>query len=285
MFANVSIPQVSVQSDSGVDLGVTPLYLYPLKGQPQNPKNLGDGAAHYGGFAVSGEDVQPYQDATGHDLSEFLDGPITLTNFSGNDYEIYAARNIYFATLAVRVGWFKQQQDDGSVRNRSKTHALGLIGKETEDGIVYVDWAVIRSSSYAGKYLKDAIDAFAKSTETARTALSVKHKLDSVLPAGAFWNVLGSGTGEKRETVGLPPSNPKTHITYTQAALPDEWDAEKIMARYIGAEAHVLLANEIPADVLQEWVNEFSKENIAKAEAQAQEPAPVDLVGSIPGFE
>lgn len=180
-------------------------------------------ASYYGGWAITGEGVT--------DLGLKLPEDFVMSEYekNGETKVSYVRRVLTVAIFAKRRWWESKdgtkfgQPDKGLSPNAQYLAALKYSQNSQPVPIV------LNLSGYQVSYFAEAVQAWDKAI-----AQNIKALTDQKLGAYAFWTTLGTVGEFATRKVGTG-SNTK-EINFVSAAIPAEFDAKALKARFVGTD-------------------------------------------------
>lgn len=180
-------------------------------------------ASYYGGWAITGEGVT--------ELGLKLPEDFVLSEYekNGETKVSYVRRVLTVAIFAKRRWWENKdgvkfgQPDKGLSPNAQYLAALKYSQNSQPVPVV------LNLSGYQVSYFAEAVQAWEKAI-----AQNVKVLTDQKLGAYAFWTTLGTVGEFATRKVGTG-SNTK-EINFVSAAIPAEFDAKALKARFVGTD-------------------------------------------------
>jgi hypothetical protein len=221
-------------------------YLWTHNGR-ENLKDAeqGNGAPHFGGFAVTTEDFDIALAAWG---AKGLPHNFNFYELHGSEgpYQAYMARIIAVVPLARRWRW-------DETAGRGHGQVLAYMGEKSGDGaIAPLGPVVITAKGHAEMRLRDAFMNWDQKTAPGRHAhASVDGQ---ALPSSLFYALIGTYGPYHAIEVG---KTQRSKITPMRLAEPKDYNAEFFRGRYVGDETSEKIADLV--EWAQNWIDDWKK--------------------------
>lgn len=251
---------LNASSSDAVRLPFPTMLLWWTHGQ-KNMKALGS-AMYYGGFLADKDVFEEVTSAIPSALG-LAEDAFELEGNQGS-YKVYGFRALALAPIARRYRWITPRPGD-SGKGKSHVQYLCLVGVKGEDGkYTAIAPAIVSAKSLSAMHLQNAFKDFEKATEEQRKVTA------KGLGVQYFWHPIGTFGDAAHETLAQG-----SVVTYPKVALPKEVTPDYIEQRFVGVENMAKIVD--LRGQAQEWLDAWSKENLAKANANAEEPKKDDI--------
>lgn len=228
-------------------------HFYALNGDARMA-NAGVPAMFFGGFATDKADWDNYLGQSGlKQLSGMTVGTISGRDSNGA-VEIYTARSLYIAPVAMRTAWLvdngKRRVNEYQPGARRHSQMLVVLADKNEDGALAIHGpAVLTAKGFQANNLIGAIDAWTKHTS------SIRSQAAPGVPAWLFW--LAIGTFGNQRVVDMVGGAQKSPITPIHAYLPEPM-TEEILTKTYGGEALARMIVDLRGKA-QDWTLAWSQ--------------------------
>ena len=256
----------------GVKLPFPALYAFVTNGDPKQKAAAKTAPAlYYGGFATDA--VKAGELVDDGSLPHLPEG---WAPFSGvgekGDWDGLCVRAITIARIASRAHWINQEArqsgphyDAAKGLTRQHLQVLCLLYSASKP----FGYCVLTAKGFQAKNLMDAFTAW-------KTAIGkyAKEINASTIPLGGFAITIGT-QGEQPDYVSVGKAA-TSKITPIKALIPDDFSAEKLAKRFIGAQN--LSANAERLDIAAEWLAAWQKRDVATDDQGAEAAPPVEEI-------
>lgn len=231
----------------GVELPFEAVYFYWRNGSRREKDK---GVLTFGGWAVDKAEADAFLPVIPPTFEEHA-----LVNAQGNEYSIYAIRNLFVAPIEKRERWYTTDQGG----NRSHLQLLGLVST-FGDGVLYpLGVQVLSAKGLRTKDLKDHLSEWNRVTATIRKEhfnnVSVNYFYMSIGSFGEVPQYEETGHGSVVTPIGL----------YYK-----ELSKDNLLSRFVGKDNVTLMRERF--DEAQEWLTDWDKKDKAvTAEPELQE--------------
>lgn len=252
--------------DGGVQLPFQVAYFWAHNGDPKAAKLAKDCPAVFaGGWATDAEQLEALISA-----GELASTPKGFFAFDGagrdgNEYRGIAGRVLSFAYIARRERWLakdgtsaKPHYDGDTGHTRRHMQMLVRVASEGKPW----GYAVMTTKGWQAKYMLDALKEW-----SAAIGKYAKELNAARFPLGAWWITVGTFS-DKPEFVPVG-KDAKTNITPMRAWIKDDFGAEQLKARFVGAT--VLQENAEHLAQAREWLEAWAVAQAAPAPESAPE--------------